>query len=67
MFIDLESALELGTDWLLRQGYAWTEDKEHCEEYGRMLTAGKSTLNPKPWPAKRQTRIANLLMLNPRP
>jgi RNA-splicing ligase RtcB len=21
------------------QGYAWAEDKEHCEEYGRMLHA----------------------------
>jgi tRNA-splicing ligase RtcB len=21
----------------LREGYAWAEDKEHCEEYGRML------------------------------
>ena len=20
-------------------GYAWAEDKEHCEEYGRMLQA----------------------------
>ncbi len=23
----------------LAQGYAWAEDKEHCEEYGRMLSA----------------------------
>ena len=22
------------------QGYSWAEDKEHCEEYGRMLAAG---------------------------
>lgn len=21
------------------QGYAWAEDKEHCEEYGRLLSA----------------------------
>ncbi len=27
-------------DWSLREGYAWAEDKEHCEEYGRMLNAG---------------------------
>ena len=26
-------------DWSLREGYAWSEDKEHCEEYGRMLNA----------------------------
>jgi tRNA-splicing ligase RtcB len=36
---DLEEALEMGIDWSLRQGYAWPEDKEHCEEYGRMLNA----------------------------
>ena len=35
----LESALEMGMDWSLREGYAWAEDKEHCEEYGRMLNA----------------------------
>ena len=29
-------------DWSLREGYAWAEDKEHCEEYGRMLTANPS-------------------------
>ncbi|KAJ1494487.1 tRNA-splicing ligase [Baffinella frigidus] len=36
---DLEEALEMGMDWSLREGYAWPEDKEHCEEYGRMLQA----------------------------
>ncbi|CAD7958592.1 unnamed protein product [Amoebophrya sp. A25] len=36
---DLEDALQLGIDWSLREGYAWPEDKEHCEEYGRMLNA----------------------------
>ncbi|KAF6028922.1 RTCB [Bugula neritina] len=36
---DLEEALEMGMDWSLREGYAWVEDKEHCEEYGRMLQA----------------------------
>ena len=34
---NLEAALEMGMDWSLREGYAWAEDKEHCEEYGRML------------------------------
>ena len=29
----------MGIDWSLREGYAWAEDKEHCEEYGRMLQA----------------------------
>mmetsp|Transcript_31306 Transcript_31306/g.72997 ORF Transcript_31306/g.72997 Transcript_31306/m.72997 type:complete len:510 (-) Transcript_31306:42-1571(-) len=36
---DMEEALQLGMDWSLREGYAWPEDKEHCEEYGRMLGA----------------------------
>lgn len=30
---------EMGIDWSIREGYAWVEDKEHCEEYGRMLQA----------------------------
>lgn len=34
---DLEAVLELGMDWSIREGYAWAEDKEHCEENGRML------------------------------
>jgi tRNA-splicing ligase RtcB len=24
------------------EGYSWAEDKEHCEEYGRMLNADPS-------------------------
>eukprot|EP00438_Fugacium_kawagutii_P011880 Skav219161 [mRNA] locus=scaffold648:77632:98562:- [translate_table: standard] len=39
---DLEevSALTGGTDKSIEIfGYAWPEDKEHCEEYGRMLNA----------------------------
>ena len=35
----LDEILELGVDWALREGYAWQEDKEHCEENGRMLEA----------------------------
>lgn len=35
----LEEALELGMDWSLREGYAWPEDKDRCEEQGRMLQA----------------------------
>ncbi len=54
---DLEEALEMGMDWSLREGfgayedyvnshhrYAWAEDKEHCEEYGRMLQVGRVVL-----------------------
>jgi len=32
-------------DWSLREGYAWPEDKEHCEEYGRMLNADPSKVS----------------------
>ena len=39
---DLEDALGMGMDWSLREGYSWAEDKEHCEEYGRMLSADAS-------------------------
>ena len=42
---DLEAALELGIDWSIREGYAWVEDKEHIEEYGRMLDADTSKVS----------------------
>lgn len=42
---ELEDALEMGMDWSLREGYAWAEDKEHCEEYGRMLQADPSKVS----------------------
>ncbi|CAD7703767.1 unnamed protein product [Ostreobium quekettii] len=42
---DLEAALEMGMEWPLREGYAWAEDKEHCEEYGRMLNADPSKVS----------------------
>lgn len=32
------------TLWVV-QGYAWAEDKEHCEEYGRMLQADPSKVS----------------------
>ncbi|GFS86634.1 hypothetical protein NPIL_474851 [Nephila pilipes] len=44
---DLEEALEMGVDWSLREGYAWAEDKEHCEEYGRMLNADPAKVSMK--------------------
>ena len=44
---DLVEALEMGMDWSLREGYSWAEDKEHCEEYGRMLTADPNKVSPR--------------------
>jgi len=42
---DFEECLEMGIDWTLREGYSWAEDKEHCEEYGRMLMADSSKVS----------------------
>lgn len=42
---DFEECLEMGMDWTLREGYSWAEDKEHCEEYGRMLQADASKVS----------------------
>ena len=42
---DLDEALEMGMDWSLREGYVWAEDKEHCEEYGRMLNANPAVVS----------------------
>jgi RNA-splicing ligase RtcB len=41
----LQECLEMGMDWTLREGYSWAEDKEHCEEYGRMLQADPSQVS----------------------
>ena len=45
VYRDLEECLEMGMDWSLREGYIWAEDKEHCEEYGRMLQADPSKVS----------------------
>lgn len=43
----LSDVLEMGLDWSVREGYAWVEDKEHCEEFGRMLTADPQQVSQK--------------------
>ena len=30
---------------MFQPGYSWAEDKEHCEEYGRMLQADPSKVS----------------------
>jgi tRNA-splicing ligase RtcB (3'-phosphate/5'-hydroxy nucleic acid ligase) len=42
---ELDDALETGLDWCIRKGYAWPEDKEHCEEYGRMAQANSQKVS----------------------
>lgn len=44
---ELDEAVELGIDWSLNEGYAWPEDKDHCEEYGRMLQADATKVSQK--------------------
>lgn len=42
---DLDDVLYMGMDWALREGFAWPEDREHCEENGRMLMADPSKVS----------------------
>ncbi|KAK0399273.1 hypothetical protein QR680_002971 [Steinernema hermaphroditum] len=42
---NFEECFEMGMDWTLREGYSWPEDKEHCEEYGRMVQADASKVS----------------------
>lgn len=44
---DIDDILEKGIDWAIENGYAWDEDKEHCEESGRMMTANKNCVSSK--------------------
>lgn len=41
----LDEVLERGVDWCIEKGYAWPEDKEHCEEYGRMGQANSQKVS----------------------
>ena len=36
---ELDKLLKDGIDWAIKKGYAWKEDKDHCEESGCMETA----------------------------
>jgi tRNA-splicing ligase RtcB len=36
---DINKALKFGVDWAIESGYAWQEDKKHCEEEGCMQEA----------------------------
>lgn len=43
----LLQALDQGMDWSVANGYAWTEDRDHCEENGRMKSADASKCSTK--------------------
>ena len=42
---DLDKLLETGVDWAIENGFAWKEDKIHCEENGRMTTADSTCVS----------------------
>lgn len=42
---DLDEILLTGIDYCLKEGYAWPEDRDHCEENGRMLLADPSKVS----------------------
>lgn len=41
----LKEATETGMDWCIKEGYAWKEDREHCEERGRMANADSTRVS----------------------
>lgn len=42
---DLDRLLSEGIDWAVEKGLAWAEDREHCEENGRMDMADPSCVS----------------------
>lgn len=42
---DIDDVLLMGIDFCIREGYAWPEDRDHCEENGRMLLADPSKVS----------------------
>jgi len=42
---DLDKLLETGVDWAIENGFAWKEDKIHCEENGKMSLADSSCVS----------------------
>lgn len=43
---ELDEAVKLGVDWAIEKGYGTKEDKEHCEEYGRIEGADPTKVTP---------------------
>jgi len=46
-YSDIDQILNYGIDWALREGYAWPEDKELCEEQGRIVKADAKLVSQK--------------------
>ncbi len=43
---ELDEAVKMGVDWAIEKGYGNKEDKEHCEEYGRIAGADPTKVSP---------------------
>jgi tRNA-splicing ligase RtcB len=43
---ELDEAVEKGVDWAIEKGYGNKNDKENCEEYGRIAGADPSKVSP---------------------
>jgi len=43
---ELDEAVKMGVDWAIEKGYGNKEDKEHCEEYGRIAGADPGKTSP---------------------
>lgn len=42
---ELDKVLDTGIEWAIENGYGWPEDKEHCEENGRMKDADHTKIS----------------------
>ena len=43
---ELDEAVKLGVDWAIEKGYGREEDKNHCEEYGRISGGDPAKVSP---------------------
>jgi tRNA-splicing ligase RtcB (3'-phosphate/5'-hydroxy nucleic acid ligase) len=44
---DLSTICETGIDWAIEKGYAWPEDKQFCEDDGRLSDGDMRCLGQK--------------------
>ena len=43
---ELDSVTQEGVNWLIKKGFGWSEDAEHCEESGCMSNANPKKVSP---------------------
>eukprot|EP00188_Purpureofilum_apyrenoidigerum_P000948 Plantae.Rhodophyta-Purpureofilum_apyrenoidigerum.ctg14804.p1 GENE.Plantae.Rhodophyta-Purpureofilum_apyrenoidigerum.ctg14804~~Plantae.Rhodophyta-Purpureofilum_apyrenoidigerum.ctg14804.p1 ORF type:complete len:503 (-),score=57.47 Plantae.Rhodophyta-Purpureofilum_apyrenoidigerum.ctg14804:169-1677(-) len=44
---EVDQILQHGIDWAVREGFAWPEDKENCEDFGRIMGADAASVSAK--------------------